>query len=119
MAMTNEMIILVESVKLMEEGILKGTGKFAEAEINGKIEKFEIPEEIHTYERWKKMGYQVQKGEKSNIKFMVWYYNNRGKNQDVEDEAENNNKKYGKCYMRMTSFFTADQVKPREDKKTA
>lgn len=119
MAMTNEMIILWESVKLMNEGIIKGTGKFTEAEINGKIEKFEIPEEIHTYDRWKKMGYQVQKGEKSFIKFRVWYFTGKnGKSEEVEESTEKN-KHYGKCYMRMTSFFTINQVKPKDEEKTA
>ena len=120
MAMTNEMIIMMESVRLMKEGVIKGTGKFAEAKINGKIEKFEIPEEIHTYERWRKMGYQVQKGQTSFIKFKVWFYTGRnGRSQEVEEGAENSTQQRGKCYMRMTAFFTADQVKPKEDKKTA
>ncbi|MBR4589650.1 MAG: hypothetical protein IKO36_03210 [Bacteroidaceae bacterium] len=120
MAMTNEMIIMMESVRLMKEGVIKGTGKFAEAEINGKIEKFEIPEEIHTYERWRKMGYQVQKGQTSFIKFKVWFYTGRnGRSQEVEEGAENSRQQRGKCYMRMTAFFTADQVKPKDEEKTA
>ena len=110
--MTNEMIILTESVKLMEDGIIKGTGEFVEVEINGEIKKFEIPEEIHTYERWRKMGYQVQRGETSFIKFKVWFFTGgNGRNQELEETESA--QQHGKCYMRMTSFFTKDQVKPK------
>ena len=113
--MTNEMIIMMESVRLMKEGILKGSGKFAEAEINGKIEKFEIPEEIHTYEKWKKLGFQVQKGEKSNIKFPVWYFTGKnGKAKEVETIAEPEMNRGGRCYKRTASFFTISQVKAIE-----
>ena len=110
MAMTNEMIILTESVKLMEEGILKGSGNFVEVEINGEVRKIEMPETIHTYKKWGELGYQVQRGEKSKVKFMTWYYD--GRNSSGEDEE--NSRRRGKCYMRMTSFFTMDQVKAKE-----
>ena len=109
--MTNEMIILTKSVELMNAGVIKGTGKYAEAEINGKIEKFEIPEEIHTYDRWKKLGFQVQRGQTSFIKFKVWFFT--GRNQMVDDNDENTNQR-GKCYMKTASFFTAEQVKAIE-----
>lgn len=114
MAICNEMLIMMESVRLMKEGILKGSGKFTEAEINGKIERFEIPEEIHTYNKWKELGFQVQKGETSFIKFRVWYFRKGRQEQEIEgDAAENSQRRGGKCYLKMTAFFTADQVKPR------
>ena len=109
MAMTNAMIILLKSVELMEQGVIKGTGQFREAEINGEIRKFEIPEEIHTYAKWKQMGYQVIKGQKSNIKFQVWKYQS---GQQVEDTDDNQNEATGgRCYLRTASFFTRSQVK--------
>lgn len=106
MAMTNKMIIMMESVRLMNEGIIKGTGRFAEAEINGKIEKFEIPEEIHTYAKWKELGYQVRRGEKSEIKIQIWKYS--GKTQTDEESGET--VETGKCYMKVAAFFTMAQV---------
>ncbi len=39
-----------------------------------------ITEEIHTFRRWKSMGYSVKKGEKSTIKFPIWKYSTRRKN---------------------------------------
>ena len=56
--MTNAMIILMESVKLMEEGKLKGTGKFVEIETQDGKKQMEIPEAIHTYAKWKELGYE-------------------------------------------------------------
>ena len=70
--MTNAMIILHESVKLMNEGVLKGTGEFIEVEnADGSKTKLEMPEPIHTFNGWKERGFSVKKGEKSNIKFPI------------------------------------------------
>ena len=64
--MTNETIILNESIRLMKEGMLKGTGEFIEFEKeDGTKEKVELPEEIHTFNGWKQRGFSVKKGEKS------------------------------------------------------
>lgn len=106
MAMTNEMIILMESVKLMEEGKLKGTGKFVEVETQDGKKQLEIPEAIHTYAKWKELGYQVRRGEKSEIKIQVWKY--RGKTQTDEESGETI--ETGKCFMKVAAFFTMAQV---------
>ena len=63
--MTNAQIILSNSIDLMKKGILNGTGKFFEViDENGKKITIEIPEEIHTFQAWKSLGYCVKKGEK-------------------------------------------------------
>ena len=117
MAMTNEMIILMQSIKLMEEGVLRGTGKYIEIENeDGTKSKFELPEEIHTYEKWKSLGYQVRKGEKSTIKFDVWYFQKpKKKAPDAETSKNEQTRNSGKCWMRLTSFFTIDQVDKRKE----
>ena len=104
--MTNAMIILMESAKLMEEGKLKGTGKFIEIETAEGKKKIELPEEIHTYAKWKQLGFQVKKGEKSDIKFSVWKY--RGKVQLDEESGEEI--ETGRCFLKMSAFFTVSQV---------
>lgn len=104
--MTNAMIILMESVKLMEEGKLNGTGNFVEVETQDGKKQLEIPEPIHTYAKWKELGYQVRKGEKSEIKIQVWKY--RGKIQHDEESGED--VETGKCFMKVASFFTRAQV---------
>lgn len=60
--MTNAKIILNESVRLMEEGVLKGTGQFVEIEKeDGTTRQLEMPEPIHTFQKWKELGYSVKK----------------------------------------------------------
>ena len=109
MAMTNRMIVLLKSIELMEQGIIKGSGEFQEMEINGEVKRYEIPEEINTYKRWQEMGYQVNKGEKSFIKFQIWNYS-KGKKNETADSTETNRNQGGKCYMKMAAFFTRSQV---------
>lgn len=56
--MTNASIILNESIRLMNEGVLTGTGRFVEVENDdGTTERLELPEEIHTFNAWKQRGY--------------------------------------------------------------
>ena len=103
--MKNEMIITLE-LKLMEQGIIKGTGKFIEVEnSDGEKKNLEIPEEIHTYQAWKAKGYQVQKGEKAIAKFAIWKHVN-GK---VDEET--GKKRKDKMFLKVSAFFTIDQVK--------
>ena len=104
--MTNAMIIFLESVKLMEEGKLKGTGQFVDIETENGIKKMEIPETIHTFTKWKELGYQVRRGEKSQIKIQVWKY--RGRTQTDEESGEV--VETGRCFLKVASFFTMAQV---------
>lgn len=108
--MTNAMIILLESVKLMEAGIIKGSG------IKGTTPdgiEIELPEPIHTYQAWKSLGFQVKKGSKAVAQFPVWKYiggqhNTEKEVRDDVDVDQNENKGY--CHMKVASFFTRDQV---------
>ena len=107
--MTNTMIILMESVKLMENGILASTGTVQT--IDGK--QVEIPESIHTYKAWKSLGYVVKHGEHAIAKFPIWKYTTkRVKDTDTDEE-----KQTGKCYMFNASFFKASQVERMKDGK--
>ena len=110
--MTNAMIIFNESVRLMEEGKLNGTGKFVTVEIDGEKKQLELPEEIHTFNGWKQRGYKVKKGEHSEIKFPIWKYTEKAKKPEeltgnpLEDATISN------MFMKMSAFFTAAQVEP-------
>ena len=104
--MTNAMIIFMERCRLMDEGKLKGTGRFVEIETDQGVQKMEEPEQIHTYAKWKELGYQVRKGEKSDIKITVWKY--RGRVQHDEESGEDI--ETGRCFMKTAAFFTAAQV---------
>lgn len=108
--MTNAMIILNESVKLMEEGIISGSGRFVTiVNAEGNEVQLEQPEAIHTYATWKSLGYQVKKGEKSVAKFPIWKYVSKMiKNEEDADEEA------GHCILKMSAFFKASQVEKLE-----
>lgn len=109
--MTNAMIILEESLKLVKEGVLKGTGEIITIEYpNGEKVTVEAPEPIHTFNGWKALGYSVKKGEKSTIKFPIWKYTEREKKEEektgnpIEDAPVTN------MFMKVSAFFRFDQV---------
>ena len=73
--MTNAAIILDESIRLMNDGILKGTGRFLDVvNEDGSTEKLEISEEIHTFNAWKQRGFIVRKCEHAVASFPIWKY---------------------------------------------
>lgn len=104
--MTNTMIITTEQVRLQQEGILKYTGRTIVG-LNLAGEEVEVPEiqPIHTYNGWKARGYKVKKGEKAIAKFPIWKYRNKKK-----DETEEEAQEKGYCFMKMSAFFTDEQV---------
>lgn len=117
--MTNATIILYESIRLMEEGKLNGSGQFAEIETENGKQTIELPEEIHTFNGWKTRGYKVKKGEHSAIKFPIWKHTTKMLNTDTgsaELDKMNSqiNEQGGKTsmFMKTASFFTFAQVEP-------
>lgn len=104
--MTNATIILNESLRLMEEGVIKGSGQFAEIENeDGSKETIELPEEIHTFNGWKERGFGVKKGEKSKIKFSIWKCSAK----KIEDENGEEDERTS-MFMKLSAFFTREQV---------
>lgn len=104
MAITNVQIIFNESLKLVQQGVLKSTGKTIVLEMqNGSKKEMPEPEPIHTYNGWKELGYQVKKGEHAKAQFPIWKY--KGQKNEETGEEEN-----GKCYQRKAFWFTFDQV---------
>lgn len=91
MAMTNTQIIYENSVILAMSGTIKPG------------------EEIHTFQRWKAMGYSVRKGEKAVAKFPIW---KMGTKKNDEGETEET----GRMFMKMSAFFSASQVEPLRSK---
>lgn len=113
--MTNAMIIMIESQKLVEQGVLQYTGKTLRG-VNALGEEVEYQEiePIHTFQGWKKLGYCVKKGEKSKIKFPIWFWK-KGKKKESEDGDEEVTR--GNCYMKTASWFTFNQVAELQEKK--
>lgn len=110
--MTNANIILNESVKLMKENKLKGSGKIGTVEINGEQMQIELPEEIHTFNGWKERGFKVKKGEHSNIKFAIWKYTERAKKEEEKNGSLADDVNISHMFMKLSAFFTAEQVEP-------
>lgn len=114
--MTNAMIIMIESVKLMEEGIIKGSGIIGKTIDNKEIE---LPEELHTYQSWKSLGYQVKKGSKAVAQFPIWKYMSKKKKEAEEAEPTEEQVEKGYCRMVKASFFTREQVEEIQKEVTA
>lgn len=109
--MTNAQIIFNASIELMNDGIIKGTGRFFEYEDeNGETKKLEEPEALHTYARWQELGRQVKKGEKAKAGLMIW---KQGKAYTTKEGEE----KEGKMFMKKAFFFTLEQTEPAKEKK--
>ena len=104
--MTNEQIIFNERITLMDDGIIGTTGRTITVE-NENGEKIEMkePEELHTYQAWKSLGYQVKRGQKCKATILIWKHTvKKGKEKQDEDEE--------KMFMTKAFFFTGDQVEP-------
>ena len=111
MAMTNEMIVLGQAIALAEDGKIGYTGEILTVEINGEEITMKEPEQIHTYARWKAMGYQVRRGEKAIAKFKVWkHVTPKKKNDDGEEKTASAAR--GKMFLKQAAFFSAAQVEP-------
>lgn len=107
--MTNAQIIFNNSIDLMEQGIIKGTGQMMKAIVtdkdgNEEEKMIEMPEEIHTYAAWKSRGYQVKRGEKAKAMIYIWKFR-AGKEATEETEATED-----KMFKTKAFFFTLDQV---------
>lgn len=104
MAITNSQIIMIESLRLMNEGILKSSGRtFVQKMEDGMEVELPEPETIHTYNGWKELGYQVKKGQKAKACFMIWKWHGK-KDEETGEEVG------GNCYQRKAFWFTFDQV---------
>lgn len=112
--MTNEQIIMLESVRLMNDGILSGSGIYGSyTDKNGNEIKIELPESIHTFAAWKALGFIVRKGEHAIASFPVWTYREKrgnGADENQEENGETDGKKRGKMYLKKAFFFRSSQV---------
>ena len=61
---------------------------------------------LHTYTKWKSLGFQVKKGEKSAHKITIW----KGCSKKILDEESNTEVQTNKVIMKTAHFFTMNQV---------
>lgn len=69
------------------------------------LNNLELDMPLHTYEKWKSLGYQVKKGEKSQHKITIWKHTSK---KVVNEDGEEVNK--SKCFPKLSAFFTLEQV---------
>lgn len=116
--MTNERIILSERLDLYKEGKLAGTGRVFNLEVaDGNTVTIEEPEQIHTYQRWKEMGFQVRKGETAVAKFPIWKYGTRKSEDDEGAEIDGEDADDSVIFMKKSAFFAQHQVEPIDESK--
>ena len=88
--MKNIYIIASAKEMLYKQGVLK-------LDENGFIE------EIHTFVKWKELGYIVKQGEKHRCKITIWKHSKRR----IDEEG---NVKPSKMFLGPACFFTREQV---------
>ena len=103
--MTNAQIIFSESQRLAEQGIINYTGRvFKMIDETGKEIEIKETEPIHTYNAWKALGFQVQKGQKAVAQFTIWKYKAGAHNEETDTDEDS------KMFLKRSSFFTRKQV---------
>lgn len=60
---------------------------------------------LHTYTKWKSMGYQVKKGEKAQHKITIWKHSTKKVKDENNEEIDSN-----KYFPKLSCFFTIEQV---------
>ena len=59
-------------------------------------------EEIHTFQKWKSLGYAVKRGEKAITKLTIWKHTSRVNAETQEEETA--------MFMKTAAFFSTSQV---------
>lgn len=112
--MTNAEIIMANRVFLMEAGVLEGVPgtnmKWVDEEGERKIL---FPEEINTFDGWKKQGFIVRKGEHAVAKFQIWMPKKGASKKAAEaEDGEKEAAVPSGYYKKMAFFFKRSQVDP-------
>lgn len=105
--MTNAMIIENARFELLKAGRIGSTGRMITVkDASGNTFEMAEPEQIHTFQAWKALGYQVQKGQKAVTKIVIWKHATRKRTDpethEVREEAH--------LFPKESSFFAASQV---------
>lgn len=101
--MTNQQIIFNAEQELAEQGKINYTGRVFEMETaDGSKITLKETEEIHTYQTWKALGFQVSKGQKAVTKLTIWKHTTKHNKETDQDES--------KMFMKTAAFFSRGQV---------
>lgn len=129
--MTNAQIIFNAAAELMKEGKIKATNETYTVTLeDGTKETRYVPEDIHTFARWKQLGYSVKKGEKAVAMITIWKHTEKERELTPEEKETMNQSalmmltdgtgdtiKTENCFMKRAAFFTFDQVEKTDPEK--
>lgn len=123
MAITNAMIISNAQFDLMEAGKIGTTGRMITYRDEDGEHTMPEPEEIHTFARWKALGYSVKKGQHAVAQLRIWKCAKETAELTGPDpktgEPVTISEEVRKMFMKTAFFFSASQVEPTKDRKTA
>ena len=108
--MSNQEIVTRARFELMKAGMIGGTGRmipYMDAE--GNKHELAEPEEIHTYQRWQELGFQVQKGEKAVVFLTIWK-KVVSKKKEADEASKETGGTYDRMIMKRSAFFSRAQV---------
>lgn len=71
-----------------------------------------ITEEVHTFSRWKSMGYIVRKGQHALFETHLWKFKARAKDIEEDKEVQVEN---GKMFLAKAFLFGKSQVEVMKD----
>ena len=66
---------------------------------------------LHTYQEWRRMGYQVKRGERAALSVVLWKYCSKTVEVDGQEQET------GDCHRTTAHLFTAAQVEKAEPVK--
>lgn len=107
MAITNAMIVQNAQFELLETGKIGTTGRMLTCiDEDGNEFQTPEPEPIHTYQKWKQLGYHVKQGETAICKLTIWKHVTR----EVENTVTKQVDEEQKMFMKTACFFALHQV---------
>lgn len=112
--MTNAAIIEEAKVQLMREGKIGTTGRMFKAVVidgdGNEVERLvPEPEEIHTFQHWKSLGFKVKKGEHAVARIEIWKHSTRTVENEDGEEIDKS-----RMFRKIACFFSKSQVELME-----
>lgn len=74
-----------------------------------------ITEEVHTFARWKQLGFKVKQGEHALFSTSLWKQT-KGKRPENAETEEEKDAPSGRCYLCKSYLFGRSQVERMEEK---
>lgn len=105
--MTNYEIVSEARENLLEQGLIHGV----------LVDGEEVPEELYTFDQWKRQGRIVKLGEHAIVKLMLWVPNKYTQKMldDNDGKLDEKQRKSARMSLRLSGLFTKEQTQPEEE----